>query len=201
MPTFGLYYRIVVKDKNGKIVRKTRLRKSHSLVLNFLKLFEAVTAHAYGVNPAYVSITNTDGVAKSFPNLANALAYSQAFLPPVDSTTHGIILGTGTTAAANTNTKLETPIGQGVGAGQLDHGAGSYTSARVVGGNVDFVLSRSFYNGSGNTITVKEMGVYMAQMASDGVAYSICIIRDIIAFVDILDTETASAQYTFRTTA
>lgn len=201
MPTFGLYYRIVVKDKNGKVKRKTRWRKSKSWTLGFLKHMQYMMLHVYGSVVTAVSITDTGNTARSIGAFVHYFHQCMSAYAADNDGAYGIVLGTGITAVTNSDYKLDTIIAHGTGSGQLDYGASSLTAAAVVGANVDMVLSRAFYNGSGATVTVKEMGIYAKSRddASQERIFLIC--RDLIAAVDILDTETASAQYTFRTTA
>lgn len=120
---------------------------------------------------------------------------------PDDGANYGGVVGTGTTAPTNSDYQLETQIAHGVGAGQLDYGVQSFTNAAVVSSNVDFVTSRDFYNGSGSTITVTEIGVYAQAKDTVGNTRFFCIIRDVLASSqDVLDTQTLTVQYTMRTT-
>lgn len=201
MPTFGLYYRIIVKDKNGKVKRRTRWRKSKSLTIGFLKHLQFLMIHAYSGGAQSVSITDIGNTARNFGAAGQYISEELASSGPDNDGTYGIVLGIGIDVVANTDYKLSSIITHGVAAGNLDYGATSFTAAAVVGANVDLVLSRAFYNGSGSTVTVKEMGIYAKGKDDVVTARIICICRDVIASVDILDTETASAQYTFRTTA
>ena len=200
MPTFGLYYRIEVKDKNGKVRKRTRWRKAKSWTLQFLQHLEFVTMHAYSGTHGTFTILDTGNTARNFGVSAMGLSEIFAIRAPDDAESYGIILGTSDQAVQNTDYVLIAPIAHGVGIGELDYGASSITTAAVVGANVDLVLSRAFYNGSGAIITVKEIGIYAACKDDGGVVRYLCVCRDVIAPVDILDTETASAQYTLRTT-
>jgi hypothetical protein len=105
-------------------------------------------------------------------------------------------------AESNTDYKLQHQVSDGVAAGTLDYGGQSFTAVpAVVGGNVDCIINRAFYNGSGGTVTVKEVGIYAAWV--NGYAaqfYLFCIIRDLLgADVPVLDAETLTVEYTLRT--
>lgn len=201
MPTFGLYYRIVVTDKNGRIKKRTHWKKSKSWTIGFLQHLQFMMCHAYSTTVTNVSIKNTAGANQSFGQSGQVWQEELSALGPDNTATYGIVLGTGTTGVTNIDYKLDTIIAHGTGSGQLDYGASSVTAAQVVGVNVDLVMSRAFYNGSGATVTVKEMGIYvLTRDYVSNVAY-ILICRDITTSTDVLDTETVSAQYTFRTTA
>lgn len=201
MPTFGLYHRIVVTDKNGKVKRKTRWKKSKSWNIGFLQHLQFMMIHAYGVVAQTITIADITNTARTFGPATTAYDYFLSAYGADNDGSYGIVLGTGVTAVGNTDYKLATIIAHGTGSEQLDYGSSSFTAAAVVGANVDMILSRAFYNGSGATITVKEMGIYVDSYSTDGVVHAFLICRDLIAAVDILDTETASAQYVFRTTA
>jgi hypothetical protein len=76
--------------------------------------------------------------------------------------TRGIVVGTGTTAAALGDYVMEGKIAEGTGAGQLSHGTyvmsgATYDADTRTWSNTAY---REFTNGSGNTINVGECGWY-----------------------------------------
>jgi hypothetical protein len=188
-----LLYRTVITDEKGKIVKRGRWRKSRSFVKAFLQ-------HVYGsLFSATISVIDTGNAART---LTSPTGYTQPHLDinaAADNSAYGFVVGTGTTAPTNTDYALVAQIGQGTGENQLDHGVHSVTIPAVVSGNVDMVISRAFYNGSGATITVKEIGIYCRSY--DGAMRYFCVVRDVLAAsVDVLDTQTLTVQYTLRTT-
>jgi len=202
----GLYYRVLIKDKEGKTVKRTHWKESKSFVLQFLGLFDAHFSHPAGGFTTAVTVKDTAGASRSMGATAYAYGYGAnlwAAFAPNSNDTYGIQVGTGTTAPTNIDYKLETKISTGVGAGNLSYGTHSKTTTQVVGSNVDFVFSRSFYNGSGNTVTVNEIGivVYNTDSTNPGVAAYILLARDVITPVDVANAQTLTVQYTFRTTA
>ena len=67
----------------------------------------------------------------------------------------------------------------------------------INGSYVDFVVSRSYYNGSGDAITAYEFGVYVKVGAPTAKIY--CIIRDLEADgKTVAAGDTMTAQYTLR---
>jgi len=180
------YYEILVHDKNGKLLRKTRRRKSKSFVIGFLGTLWGQ------YQSATVAVVDTGGLSRGVDILTDG-----AIQLGDGASLFGIVVGTGTTTPTNSDNKLATQITHGTGAGQLSHGSHSFTDPAVVGTNVDAVVSRAFYNGSGATITVREIGIYVR---ADTTWY-FCIIRDVLAAaVSVANTETLTVQYTFRTT-
>ena len=109
-------------------------------------------------------------------------------------------MGTGDTAADNTDIALEAQIAEGAGAGQLTHGAQAIEAVAVVGSNVDLELKRSFTNNSGDTITVKEAGIYCRSIQNGTYGYHM-LVRDVLgASVEIPDKCSLAVYYTMRTT-
>lgn len=189
----NMYYRHTITDIDQRIVSKTHWKKSHSFVLQFLQVaVESFINHAYGGS---VSVTVKD---TSNTNRTLFISATNGALAGVGIDTYGIQLGTGVGAVSNADYKLGTPITHGVAAGNLQYGACSYTSAAVIGANVDLYFQRPFVNGSGGTVTPTEV----AQIwdASAGVQAPFCISRD-LSTQAILNTQTDTVQYLWRTTA
>ena len=196
----GLYNRIVIHDKNGKLVKRTHWKISKSFVLQFLQHIDFMSTHSYGNQGVSVPIKDVNAASINLWINQGAILYFAVFAGDNDSG-YGILVGTGTTAVTNIDYKMETKIAHGVGAGQLDYGAHSRTAAQVVGANVDLIISRTFYNGSGNSITVNEIGIQCQTVGPAGGAYSFLLARDIITPVAVANAQTLTVQYTFRTTA
>lgn len=186
--------RILIKDKNGKIKYDSGLVSSNSFVIAFLE-------HIYcPFDDVAVSIEDTGNTARNVqtPTLGNVFLLIDAV---DDDDNYGIVVGTGTTAEANTDYALATQIAHGTGAGQLDYGAHSFTVPSIVGSSVDMVVSRTFYNGSGSSITVNEIGIYCESKDTGAVARYFCILRDVLTTPEVVaNTETLTVQYTIRTT-
>lgn len=189
-----LLKRITVKDINGKIKYDSGLVPSHSFTIAFLQ-------HIYGaLNTIAVSIQDVGDAARSV-GAPDDYQLARNELKAGDNTsTYGLVVGTGAGAESNTDYALGTQIAHGVGAGQLDYGAHSFTAPSVVGSNVDMIVSRDFYNGSGGSITVTEVGGYTRSRV--GAAYNyFCVLRDLLdTSVPVANTETLTLQYTLRTT-
>ena len=187
---FGIkaYYQLFLHDKDGKLVWKSRKRRSKSFVIAFLQLIEAQG------NFAAVDIQDITDTTKSIGANTQNIRTAGA----VGEVNRGIVAGTGTAAEANDDYGLETLIAHGVGAGQLSYGLQAVVGAAVVGANVDLIFTRALLNSSGGLITVTEIGMY----CSAGVVPNyFCIIRDVLpAGVDVPDGQTLTVQYTLRTT-
>lgn len=183
--SIGLFYQLTVRDKNGMVIRKTRLRRSESFVLAFLQLLQA---HMTAEN---VTIKDVEGSGISVPQHA----YNFDCASDLGSTFRGILLGTGTTSPANNDHVMETLIAHGSGATELNYAATSFVVAQEVGANVDFQILRSMQNLSGNTINVTEAGI-VGRLETTKFAL---LVHDVFSAVPVKDGETITATYTFRT--
>lgn len=192
------YYRILKHDPEGKLVKDSGLIPSGSYVIQFLELIEAhinaINKNAKDVDGAESRIANT-GPGKMIQNQGRVNA-------GVGADTYGIVVGTnaGSTAESNENYALDTKIlHSAIGeAGKLNYQAVNFITARVVGANVDLDISRPFLNETGNTITVKEIGIICRNTIDN--KYHL-LLRDVVTAEDVLDGYTLTVIYTLRTTA
>lgn len=192
-----LLIRAVVRDPEGRVLSDTGQKPSKSFVIQFLEFI-------YGLfdGPATLEATAVDGTEDVIYRAEGVDGYCYLHLrvdAPINDDTHGIVVGTGSTAETNTDYKLEAQLTEGVGAGNITHGAMVVGTAGVVGANVDLEIKRSFPNNTGSTITVAEAGVYAKQGIF--VPYYHCIIRDVLAAsIDVPDKCALTVYYTLRTT-
>lgn len=190
---FELFYRIMIHDREGNLVEDTGKKKSHSYVIQFLELVEALFE---GISK---NATDTSGAEtqlyKSNINNANIGRCDAG----VGDATYGIVVGTnaGGSPEDNEDYALDTKIANGAGAGQLQYQSMNFFVPAVDGANVDFDMSRAFANASGGTITVKEIGLICKQLTN--VVYHL-LLRDVVADNDVDDGFTLTVAYTLRTT-
>jgi len=74
-----------------------------------------------------------------------------------------IVVGSGTAKPTISDTGLESQIGNGTGAGQLQYGSDSLTTpaANTSTNTGSMTWNKSFTNGSGGNVTVSEVGAYL----------------------------------------
>jgi len=74
-----------------------------------------------------------------------------------------IVVGSGTATPTINDTGLESQIGNGTGAGQLQYGSDSLTTpaANTNTNTGSMTWNKSFTNGSGGNVTVSEVGAYL----------------------------------------
>jgi len=190
------YYRILKHGPDGKLLKDTGLLPSHSYVIQFLALFDAIW------RPSDRAATDTSGANSVMLDISEWTSKFGRGNSGVGNDTYGIVVGTnaGTTAEDNENYALDTKIlHDGAGAaGKLNYQATSFVAPHVDAPNVDLHISRAFLNETGSTITVKEIGMIIKN--TDDTKYHL-ILRDVVADEDILDDYTLTVVYTLRTTA
>ena len=98
---------------------------------------------------------------------------------PAGDDTHGILVGTSTTAPTSTDTDLNIQIADGSAAGQLDYQAMIFPSIVVIAGGRRAVCSRQLDNNSGGLITVEEIAIVVRQATTSGVELFL-ILHDLI---------------------
>ena len=186
-----------VRDpKTGKLV-STMEKKCESFTIAFLQILEAYMRGT----AATVSVRDIDNTLQSLPHATASLGVVIMVYAVDDDDAYGTIVGTGTTAPTNLDYVIETPIAHGVGAGQLDYNVQSFTTAGVVGPNVDFILTRTFLNGSGGDITVEEIGIYArSKNTPAGDTKYFLILRDVTGGVVVANGLTLTVTITLRTT-
>lgn len=189
-----LLIRTVVTDPNGKVIHDSGQKPAKSFVIQFLEflygLFSQPTVQATDVNGA------EEYIYGAFVACNKTLVGDAG----INIDNHGIVVGTGDTAETNTDHALETQLTEGIGAGNITHGAMTIETTGVVGANVDLETKRSFPNNTGSTITIKEAGLYIS-VSEAGIDY-FCIIRDVLGApgVDVPDMCALTVYYTLRTT-
>jgi hypothetical protein len=193
----GLEQQAFIKS-HGKLVRTSGDMKAHSFVLGFLQLLENGLAHTYGGYSDMITIIDTSNVGRQTQSGVNASANYYACEAAATTSNVGIVVGTGTNAPASADYKLQTQTAHGNGANQLQYGSCMVSAAGIVGANIDLVIARIFANGSGGSITLKEIGLIIANWYNNTVGYFLAA-RDAVNQT-INNGEIALISYDIRTT-
>jgi hypothetical protein len=194
------YIEIVVRDKDGKIVKHGK-HEMHSFLNNLprilLGMLSAVGGTGLTVEGLVKSATVVDQTG------ANATAYIEWYgtngwyytggvvfgaNAPDDDDTYGIIVGSGTTPLALDQYALVSKIAHGTGTGQLDYGVSSYTELGLDMGVSPpvyrFRLLRTFANLTGASININEVGIavrcYWAEQSLTRCNVKFIIARDVL---------------------
>jgi len=159
---------VVGRDPTGRIIfRKSQICRSY--VLAEIDLIYAQMQYGAHLIPDTGNVNRNIGA-----DVNNLLANAGA-----GNVNYGIRVGTSSQAVAISDYHLIAAIAQGVGAGQLQHGAMSYVAPSTVGSTRRFTCSRTFTNGSGADITVNEVGIYACGGTTP---YYFCIERSLLTF-------------------
>ena len=194
-PNALLYYRLEVSDRQGRLLRRTRLYRSHSFVEQY-----AQHLRAWFRNSNESSVVDTGGTSRTILNPSSgANVWMQVIANAAAAANYGIRVGTGTTAVAMTNRQLATLIADGVGAGQLDYGGTTVGAHAQSGAAANFTLSRTFANTSGASITVREIGIACYTVILGPTDTYHLLVRDVLGTaVAVGDGQTLSVSYTIR---
>lgn len=189
------YYRILKHDPKGKLVYDSGLIPSHSYVIQFLEFIESFWRETDKI------ATDVDEGESVIQDLTDKIKTKFRYNAGAGIDTWGIVVGTnaGVTAEDNENFKLDTKIlHSAIGdAGKLNYQAVVLGAVAVDGANIDYDIVRTFLNETGNTITVKEIGIIV--MNTTDTKYHL-ILRDVVTDENVLDGYTLTVIYTLRTT-
>ena len=188
-----MHVRAIV-EQDGKIISKTRWKPSKSFVIAFLQHIASATQNAHKLG------TDITGTGRTILTPSIGSYYFMRADAAIGVTAYGIVVGTGTTPPTNFDYKLEAQIAHGSDAGQLQYGNQSFTDPVEHDGVVDYILTRSFTNASGSTVTINEVGIYCATHCSGPALYYFCIARDLLT-VEVPNGATVTIEYRLRTVA
>ena len=185
-PVMGLEYLVEVTDKDGKV-----LQRISALSRSFVRQwYDVMSAHCDNANR---TVKDTGGANRAGAPHENSW-YAKAV---AGEYRYGHRVGKGTTAVTISDYALESPIDEGVGLDQLEHGAVSYAKPAVDGSTCSFWIRRSMLNSSGSTITgIKEIGIYTRFSV-----YYMLGVRDVLpSEVYIPNGGAITVTYTFKVT-
>lgn len=191
-----LYYEMLVFDREGKLVRKTRRRRCRS----FVKQYAQILRHKFNRGNTELTVKDVGGTDRTLKAAGTANDFD--INRSAGYADFGPVVGTGSTAVTISDYALETLIAQGTGAGQLDYQATAFGSISVADSTCTFTVSRIMVNDSGGAITVNEVGIYAYAMDSGDSGRYFLIVRDIVSGgQEVPDGGSVKLQYTFSITA
>ena len=191
-------FRVFVTDEKGKVVRDTGTKECKSFVKQFL---------VYIVTDLSVhSRTCKDVNGEEFdmtPYHHSSYKYHKCGLisanAPAEDDNYGIQVGRNDTPPTNEDFRLQEKIDHGDESGQLEYDKMMFFDITESGGYMKFPFIRTFYNNSGATITVKEIGL-VARVNFDN-KYCL-LLRDVLSPpIDVEHGKTLTVQYIIKTKA
>jgi hypothetical protein len=204
MSKIGLWYEVILKDRNGKVVKRFK-RKSESWLVGFIRLLRAFIMQRYYASVSTTPITTEDGASNQFPATSSPANMSTAY-PCCNGDTgdvsQGMVVGTSDTANTLTTYALGSKIGHGTGSGQLLYSSMTFEDVVNPSGNIlQFRMTRVFTNNSGADITVREFGLLSKLINSSNQAKSILIARDVLSSpITIPDGYSLTLRYIVKIT-
>ena len=151
---------IIVRDKEGNVIKRYK-QKSHSPTANFIGLMLPLTWYVNTGNSW--TFTNTSNSTFGYkPSIASP-GFGMGY--PCSGSNHNayivnILVGSGSNSSPYSAHNLNAPISNGSGTGQLLYSSISTpTSITINGSQAYFIISQSYANQSGATITISEVGI------------------------------------------
>jgi len=113
----------------------------------------------------------------------------------------GIVIGTSNAANSTSTYALGSQIANGTSAGQMQYGAVSVAALTTSGNTISFTANRTFTNNSGASITVAEVGIYLAIYDGYQAVHYMTMARDVLASaVTVANTTPITVYYTIQLT-
>jgi hypothetical protein len=183
----GLHYAVEVRDAEGKLIQRIAA-PARSYLGIWTKLLRG---HMAG---ALTTVKDTGGTDRS----SSGYSFDWNLRTGLDN--QGPVVGSGTTAVTIDDYKLDTQITKGAGAGQLGHEVTQVDADPTITGPLaHYDVTRIFPNTSGDTVTVKEIGLYTR---ATNTPFYFCIVRDVLpASVDVPDGGSITVTYTISHSA
>jgi hypothetical protein len=172
-----------VRDKNGKLIEKGKF-PAKSWVGNIVGLLSAIiSTWASTGSGNYATNTRSDltdigGTARGI-YLGSGSGATVGGCAPAGDTSAGIVVGSSDTPVSLGQYSLGALITHGTGSGQLTYGA---TNVETLSKDTTwlFRIVRTFSNGSGASVTVREIGLYVRLgMGVSPYYYSCMLARDV----------------------
>lgn len=211
IPTLEAFLTLEVRDKNGEVIQRHRQR-SHSWMRNAYNIIFAIIAaknNNGGFGPGGLSLKDTGGAVRTgsqtfdyFQTSVDTVQSVYGYLADSGIDTFGILVGSGTNAENFEDYFLQTPITEGIGAGQLSHVASSTHSVSYESGTKTLKdeIYRFFNNNSGGDVNVNEVGLVAAGLIA-GTNRKILTSRDRLAStITIPNTGQLKVTYTVQLT-
>jgi len=156
--SFSATLTIIVRDKDGNVIERYK-QKSHSPTANFIGLMLPVSYYNK-VQKCWTMTTTSNSTFSYGYNCAWTMYPNTGNNYPVYI--ENIMVGSGSQSNPYNAYNLALPIANGSGTGQLLYSAPNIpTSITINGSQAYFIISQSYNNQSGGTITISEVGIIL----------------------------------------
>jgi hypothetical protein len=165
--SFNATLTIIVRDKDGNVIKRYK-QKSHSPTSNFIGLMLPVSY--YGALNVCWTLTTTSNTTFKYVPANNSCANGNFnFINyPGNGDNYNVYLinimvGSGTQSNPYNTYNLASPIANGSGTGKLLYSSPTIPTNITINGNqAYFIVSQTFTNQSGGTITISEVGLIIS---------------------------------------
>jgi hypothetical protein len=193
-----------VRDKDGKLIDKGKF-PAKSWVGNIIGLLSCIIStwqnamsSYYATPPSRSDLLDTGGNARGIGLAAATSNYpTLGGCAPAGDATAGIVVGSSDMPVSIGQFSLQSLISHGTGSGQLSYGATTVESL-TKDTTWYFRIVRTFTNGSGATVTVREIGLYVRLGTISGSPYytSVMFARDVPASaINVPNGSTLTVRY------
>jgi hypothetical protein len=193
----GLAYDVEIMDKDGKLISRCK-GKSDPFTTWFITMLRNFFYGDSSMADQTVALYETGGTSKDFylKTVAGKGHVAIAGNAGAGVDTYGIQVGTSNTAFNKNQYALQAKIAHGTGGGQLQYLASSVETVTAEDSTERFRVVRGFTNGSGSTITVKEIGLVIANQKEGLTLYNFLMARDVLTSPqDVPDGSTLTVRY------
>jgi len=144
-----LWYSVVVRDRNGKVISRER-RRARSFLKQWNQIIYVQMAQTS------LNITDNNGVSQSIEPFGGRLQMRYI----AGDTKLGIVVGLASDAVAIDDYALGSLIAEGTGVNQMNYLICTVATSVVAAPSCYFIVSRSIVNNSAAEITVREAGIH-----------------------------------------
>jgi len=206
--SFSATLTIIVRNKDGKIIKRHK-QKSHSPTANFIGLMLPITYYAN--TSSSWTLTSTSNTTESYssnnPENGTGILYPNTSRKYADYL-QNIEVGSGSQSNPYNAYNLALPIANGSGTGQLLYSIPNIpTGITINGSQAYFIISQSYANESGITITISEVGLIIGLSIGNNGAYNVSPVSTLVWY-DVLSSPISVANgqqvviyYTFSVNA
>jgi len=206
--SFSATLTIIVKDKDGNIIKRYK-QKSHSPTANFIGIMLPVSYYNE-VQQCWTLTTTSNSTITYGLGITSSCGYTTY---PNNNSNYpvyieNIMVGSGSQSNPYSAYNLALPIANGSGTGQLLYSSVSTPTSITINGNqAYFIISQSYANQSGATITISEVGIiiniYVSQVnGSPNGSGSILTWYDVLSSpISISNGQSVVIYYTFSVNA
>ena len=171
--TIQLTKRLQVTDPEGRVTYDTGETPSYSFVVAFIRgLWACFTRTS-------LTAVDIDGVWHRLVSWGATDTQMFRLNAPTTETRFGPVVGMGTRALSNFDTRLDTQISHGDGSNQLVYGETTLLEPAEVTGALVITIHRVYANHSPADVIVSECGLYSANNQWSPPRFH-CIIRDLV---------------------